>query len=360
MHALRGGRVYLGPQPNELCGLRACAAGTEQTAPGTATTPPTCSPCSAGSYCAGSTTPPSPCAAGTWDHDGSAATACVAKTTCNAGQYVGSEGTPTADRSCSACPNGTFSAQANAASCASWTTCAAGSYVANEGSATGDRTCATCAAGTDTSGPNEARCLPTSACDAGTEQTAPATAGAPPVCRACAAGAFCAGGTARPVTCAADSWDADGSAATPCAPKTTASPANLSPARARPRPTGSAPPAPAAPSVRANAASCTGWTNCVAGSYVSTDGTATGTASAPRARPTPSPPASTRPPVSRTGLRRGHRADGARYVHHAAHLRPLQRGQLLRRRHGARARLRRRHLGPRRQRCDGLRSQDHL
>ena len=142
-----------------------CAAGTVQTDPGT---PPACSACSAGSYCAGGVAPAVACAAGTWDHDADPATACTAMTTCVAGQYVLDAGNATTNRSCAACASGAFSTGNNAVSCAAWTTCTAGTYVSHTPSATTDRVCTPCPAGTwdDDSNPATA-CIDLLACPSG-------------------------------------------------------------------------------------------------------------------------------------------------------------------------------------------------
>jgi hypothetical protein len=55
-----------------------CAAGTEQTAAGTASTNTVCTSCPAGTYCAGGSTPKVTCSGGTWDHDSNSSTPCVA------------------------------------------------------------------------------------------------------------------------------------------------------------------------------------------------------------------------------------------------------------------------------------------
>lgn len=124
---------------------------------------------------AGPEAEPSACAEGTWDHDGDSATSCVAWTDCAAGTFVSAEGSPTADRRCTACPEGTFSDTVNAPSCAKHTPCAPG-----------------------------------------TRLTAPGTSTTPAQCDACSPGTYCAGGTAALIDCAEGTWDHDADPTTTC------------------------------------------------------------------------------------------------------------------------------------------------
>lgn len=155
----------------------ACRAGTVQTVPATSTTPATCARCEVGTYCAGGTAAKILCPNGTWDHDNNSATACGQWTTCVQGTHVSSDGTPTSDRQCTACASGSFTSAINAGQCTAWRTCAAGTHETAPGTSQLDRQCAVCAAGT-----------------------------------------YCSGGTSAPVACAANTWDDDGNAATPCVP----------------------------------------------------------------------------------------------------------------------------------------------
>src|SRR5690606_1480465 len=135
-----------------------CAAGTELTQPGTATSPTECTACPAGSYCAGGAAPEVACGGTTWDDDGSSATACVAKSNCGAGQYVANNGSATTDRSCAACGAGTFSTVTNAVACSDWTDCQPGTYVSQAGTSSSNRQCAACPEGTTTHAENATMC----------------------------------------------------------------------------------------------------------------------------------------------------------------------------------------------------------
>jgi hypothetical protein len=107
--------------------------------------------------------------------------------------------------------------------------------VTNTPSSTADRVCEDCPSDHYTSGSNQSVCVPTGACAPGTVQTAAGSDTSPPTCAACTAGQYCAGDTAAAVPCASGTWDDDQDPAT----------------------------------------RCVGWTNCLAGTYVSTPGTMT-------------------------------------------------------------------------------------
>src|SRR5262249_9976847 len=121
-----------------------CAAGTRQTAPATSTMNATCVACVVGWYCPGGTNPGGACPSGSWDNDMSPASACAPWSNCTAGHFVSTSapGPATADRQCSDCAPGTFSATTNASACAAFTPCASGSYISVPGTATSDNTCA--------------------------------------------------------------------------------------------------------------------------------------------------------------------------------------------------------------------------
>jgi len=72
--------------------------------------------------------------------------ACTPLTTCEAGAFIDQAGTVVGDRSCAACPAGTWSGE-NAKECAAWTTCGVDFGVTAAGSATDDVLCAACVAG---------------------------------------------------------------------------------------------------------------------------------------------------------------------------------------------------------------------
>jgi hypothetical protein len=145
---------------------------------------------------------------------------CTAHRDCGAGSYVEIEGTSLTDRTCLGCMPGTYSLAANSVSCAPWSNCAAGTFMSNTPSATEHRECLACAVGTYTSSSNQASCVPYGACPAGQFEVTPGDSTSPPTCMACYAGQYCAGGTASPITCAAETFDHDALPGTACAPKT--------------------------------------------------------------------------------------------------------------------------------------------
>src|SRR5690606_37512262 len=136
----------------------ACAAGTDQTAAGTPTSPPVCAACEVGTYCAGAATPRQACAGATWDHDSNSGTACTPATDRPPGQAVAADGSATTDRTCAACASGSFSTTDNATSCTPWTDCAPGSYVRAAGTAAADRQCTDCPAGQTSTTTNATAC----------------------------------------------------------------------------------------------------------------------------------------------------------------------------------------------------------
>lgn len=118
-----------------------------------------CSACPSGYYCPGS--------AGYQDH----CTSCgnsdcyylehygyYTCTTCSAGAYWSSGDCRTTDRSCAACPAGTYSNTNNAASCTAWGVCPGGWFVAVTPSASADRVCAVCGPGGYSNTVNQASC----------------------------------------------------------------------------------------------------------------------------------------------------------------------------------------------------------
>src|SRR5690606_37407184 len=92
----------------------ACAPGTMELVPATASTPALCEVCEPGQWCAGADAQPQACDDATWDDDGDPATPCVPKTTCAAGSFVKDAGSPLADRTCTSCEPGSFSPTTNA------------------------------------------------------------------------------------------------------------------------------------------------------------------------------------------------------------------------------------------------------
>jgi hypothetical protein len=295
----------------------ACPAGTVQTAPATATLPPSCVACLVGTFCAGGRTASQACTGDTWDHDGNPASACLARTSCGPGHSVAADGNAITDRTCAACPSGTYASDTNAATCSDWTPCQPGQYatlsgspvrdracascpsgqssatvnvgqcttwqdcgaaqyVGNTPSATTDRLCTDCGAGTFTTQPNQTVCLPQGVCPAGTEQVGALGPTQAAHCVACPPGTYCAGGDAVTQACTGDSWDDDASAATACVPRTGCGPGQevtgpgsaVSDRACGPCPQGSY-------SAGTNVGSCTPWTVCDAGAYVTAAGTST-------------------------------------------------------------------------------------
>ena len=97
-----------------------------------------------------------------------------------------------ADRTCAACPIGTFKAAAGNEACVAWAKCAAGQGKVVEGTASADRQCAPCDTGVTFSASNDgAACAATSApCAAGKYVSLMATASSDRTCSTCAAGEF--------------------------------------------------------------------------------------------------------------------------------------------------------------------------
>ena len=196
--------------------------------------------------------------------------ACVATSACPPGTYIAQASSEVTDRICATCPSGTFSAAANSVSCTSWSVCNPGNYVSVAPSATTDRGCARCPAGTLTSSANQSSCLASEDCPAGTVQTGSGTASSAPVCAPCRAGQYCAGASAAAASCMGDTWDDDGNPATACVDMTIC---NAGTSISQP---GSATAnrscticAPGSFSTMNNMTSCTPWSNCPAGTFVS-------------------------------------------------------------------------------------------
>jgi len=172
-----------------------CAPGA--TPAYSATSAPTCDACAVGTYCAGGSAPKLHCSEGTWDHDSNPATPCVSRSACEAGQYVAAVGSATVDRTCAACPDGSFSVSQNQAACSPWTTCHLGgevsappyryeaTYVANIPSATADRICLPCPFGFTSKVDNSPSCT---SCGHFNEQTCDIRFTETGVSSACSAG----------------------------------------------------------------------------------------------------------------------------------------------------------------------------
>ena len=142
------------------------------------------------------------------------------KDECAAGQFIKTAATETTDVECGACVSGTFSLGGNATECTTWSNCESGSHVSKDPSAEQDRECEYCAPGTFTTVENQSACQTAEACPAGTVEVEAVTPISAAVCEACVSGQHCAGGKAPAESCAAGTWDDDGSAATACVPQT--------------------------------------------------------------------------------------------------------------------------------------------
>lgn len=143
-----------------------CPPGTVVQMAATETTPAECNECSPGEYCAGGDAAAVECGYGDWDDDEDPATPCIAQTMCAAGEYIATPGDAVTDRSCAACPDGTFSEEPQSPSCAAWQHCAPGSYVVTPGTSIVDRGCEACSGGTFTEAEDESACASWSECSA--------------------------------------------------------------------------------------------------------------------------------------------------------------------------------------------------
>ena len=127
-----------------------CPAGTFLSASSTSTADRVCSTCPAGSFSVSSSVS---------SFGSPVALTCVSQqnTTCPSGTYYSATSTPVSDRICTACAVGTFSptnttsalnaALATGCPMAQSTTCASGTFYSAPASATADRVCTACAAG---------------------------------------------------------------------------------------------------------------------------------------------------------------------------------------------------------------------
>jgi hypothetical protein len=77
---------------------------------------------------------------------------------------VAAVGSATADRTCIACDDDTFSTTENASECGPWSDCLPGQHIVVAGSATADRACAACADGTFSGSENAVSCTPWRTC----------------------------------------------------------------------------------------------------------------------------------------------------------------------------------------------------
>lgn len=110
-------------------------------------------------------------------------------------------GSTTADRTCAACADGTYSASNNAPSCSNWSNCSAGSYVSTAPSASNNRLCTTCSGGFSTT-MNASMCTPWTTCNAGQRVLAAGGTTTDRTCMACSTGTYTT--TTNAASCA--SW----------------------------------------------------------------------------------------------------------------------------------------------------------
>ncbi|MFM2154060.1 MAG: hypothetical protein RL199_2495, partial [Pseudomonadota bacterium] len=250
---------------------RTCLAGQHVQASGTATSDRVCADCAAGSFSTA------------WN-----ASACTpwSRTSCAAGEGYAA-GTTTTDATCARCAAGTYStgvgacqpcasgyfSAAGARSCNAWSTCSPGQSVSNVPDATTDRACATCAAGRYSTTANAASCAPWSQTEcAGGYGYAAGTTTTDSSCTRCLAGTSSFGVTACRA-CASGSYSADGaSSCTPWTSCTAGQYVSNVPGVATDRVCSAC--AAGTYSTTTNAAACTAWTVCSAGQYMQTAGTA--------------------------------------------------------------------------------------
>ncbi len=227
---------------------------------------------------------------------------CEALTVCEAGSYVSTRATVTSDRSCSACAPGTFTDKANLLVCTAWSECTSLELPSTEGTATSDRvcepatvcvpgefvsttagseaTCAPCPEGTFSATANADACTPWSDCPEGQTESAPGTASADRVCSPCGTGKYLSGEECLPLTtCRARSYISAPATATSdrvCSPITdcsngsyvTTHPTEVSDRECAVCPPGSY-------SAQLNLNQCTMWTVCQPGTHIDEAGTRT-------------------------------------------------------------------------------------
>lgn len=139
-------------------------AGTRGQPPGKFDDATTCQGCDGGAHSEDSAPALASCSAGSWDHDHDLTTPCETHRECAAGQYVSAPGDARNDRTCSVCPEETFTTESNQPNCAAQVRCKVGEFVAREGSATDARLCASCATGSFSDVPNAATCAAWTTC----------------------------------------------------------------------------------------------------------------------------------------------------------------------------------------------------
>jgi hypothetical protein len=169
-----------------------CAAGTFAVAPSDGDAPPECDVCLAGNFCAGANSIVILCEGGTWDHDADPATVCVTRSACLAGEYVTDDGNAVSDRTCSPCPDGTYTSSINERQCTAWTECPAGTYVSQMGGSLNDRICVACPARSFSAANNANSCTRHSDCLPGQFVSSGGDATSDRSCTGCSSGSFSA------------------------------------------------------------------------------------------------------------------------------------------------------------------------
>ena len=169
-----------------------CVAGTFAVVPSDGDTPAECDVCLAGNFCAGANNIIITCEGGTWDHDADPSTVCVTRSACLAGEYVTDDGNAVTDRTCSPCPEGTYTSSINEPQCTPWTVCPAGTYVSQMGGALTDRICVDCPSGSFSASSNANSCTRQSDCLPGQFVSGGGGATSDRSCAGCSSGSFSA------------------------------------------------------------------------------------------------------------------------------------------------------------------------
>jgi hypothetical protein len=102
--------------------------------------------------------PLSSCPVGTFDADPEDGVSCLAWSNCRPGEYIAAVGSSAFDRSCKACPRGTFSESMNAIECERYVACEAGEFVLEAGTKVETQVCDSCEAGSFSSKENSKTC----------------------------------------------------------------------------------------------------------------------------------------------------------------------------------------------------------
>jgi hypothetical protein len=162
-----------------------------------------CTPCPAGSFCPGGTTPMALCPTNTFDDDRDPKTPCVAASSCPAGSYVAAPYSRVTDQRCAECPSGSFSTGINTRSCTDFRKCTVYEFIAEPGSALEDHVCkATRICATEeyeSVAPtlqSDRQCIAYTLCTSGQYVSSRPTASSDRACTDCATGFFSVDGNA--------------------------------------------------------------------------------------------------------------------------------------------------------------------